>query len=387
MKLLWLTDHPCQPRVRSSADYMDVYWSTDTFLARLTYWSVTQDILLNSRMTNSPVFSVVGILMVNPSGLLFHILSNVIFPLGMVPVYLFSSTSVKGRFISCSLVAFSWVCTEQRLKISGNSSPSSVQIVRRLFSPLMQMSHHSEDVRRPNSVWMMHHLWWCERVCISESVSHVCWICPKVWIGRSSSVVNLPSVIHRALQRSYLFDSFAFVIFGRQQFDGKLWVFTWSIFRWSWDRTVVFFNHFPILSRFSPLRRYQSIVKVVEISHFWYGRKAPSIFILSFFLEVWLVHKRLCFSHHNSMSSSSEIPLSVRSFPSVGCVLCTISPLLFLVFGMSQFLPIFDGNDSWLYWSMTFTNKVSSPVWALFCGLSIIFLRTFVSVCDGCQIH
>ncbi len=58
-----------------AADFMDAYWASATFLARLTYWSVTQDILLNSRMTSSPAFSLVGILIANPSGLLFHSLS------------------------------------------------------------------------------------------------------------------------------------------------------------------------------------------------------------------------------------------------------------------------------------------------------------------------
>jgi hypothetical protein len=54
----------------------------------------------------------------------------------------------------------------------------------------------------------------------------------------------------------------------------------------SWNRTVVFFNHSPILSRLSPLRWYQSLVKVADIAPSWCGRKVPSIFILSFFLEV-----------------------------------------------------------------------------------------------------
>ncbi len=70
----------------------------------------------------------VGILIANPSGLLFHILSTAIFPRGMPALNLFSSASVMGRFISCCMAAFSRVCSEQRLKISGNSSPSSVQI-------------------------------------------------------------------------------------------------------------------------------------------------------------------------------------------------------------------------------------------------------------------
>ncbi len=32
--------------------------------------------------------------------------------------------------------------------------------------------HHLEDVRRPNSLWMIHQHRWCASVCISENVSH-----------------------------------------------------------------------------------------------------------------------------------------------------------------------------------------------------------------------
>jgi hypothetical protein len=89
------------------------------------------------------------------------------------------------------------------------------------------------------------------------------------------------------------------------------------ILRWSWDRTVVFFSHSPILSRLSPFRRYQSLVKVDEIAPCWCGLKDPSLFPLSFDLEVWHAHKRFCFSHHNSVSSNSEIPSSVMSLRSL----------------------------------------------------------------------
>jgi hypothetical protein len=47
-------------------------------------------------MTNSPVFSVVDILMVNPSGLLFHILTTAIVSLGIPTSSLYSSVSVMG---------------------------------------------------------------------------------------------------------------------------------------------------------------------------------------------------------------------------------------------------------------------------------------------------
>jgi hypothetical protein len=89
----------------------------------------------------------------------------------MPALSLFSSVSVMGRFISWSMTVFSRVCATHRLKIFGNSIPNSSLIVWRFFSPLMQMNHHLEDVRRTNSVWMMHQYRWSVSQCISESVS------------------------------------------------------------------------------------------------------------------------------------------------------------------------------------------------------------------------
>ncbi len=37
MKLLLLTNHPWGPSVSSSADFIDAYWATAIFLARMTY--------------------------------------------------------------------------------------------------------------------------------------------------------------------------------------------------------------------------------------------------------------------------------------------------------------------------------------------------------------
>jgi hypothetical protein len=82
-------------------------------------------------------------------------------------LYLFSSSSVMGRIICCSMAAFSRDCAAQRFKIAWNSPPRSVQIVRRHFSRLMQMNHHLADAMRQHR--------WCASVCISESASHVCW--------------------------------------------------------------------------------------------------------------------------------------------------------------------------------------------------------------------
>ena len=56
-----------------------VYCSSGTWLNLTTYWSTTSDILLNSRIQNSPDLVSVGILMTIPSSLLSHILSSVIF--------------------------------------------------------------------------------------------------------------------------------------------------------------------------------------------------------------------------------------------------------------------------------------------------------------------
>jgi hypothetical protein len=56
-----------------------------------------------------------------------------------------------------------------------------------------------------------------------------------------------------------------------------------------------FFQHSPILSRLSTLRRYQSLVKVEEIAPTWCVTKDPSLFSLSLACPSSL--KRFCFSH------------------------------------------------------------------------------------------
>jgi hypothetical protein len=89
---------------------MDTYWTTAT---GVTYWSVTSNIVLNSRMTNSPTVFGVTILIGSPSCLLFHILSSAIVSLGMQDLYLLSSTCVMGHFTSWSIVAYSRVCVTQ----------------------------------------------------------------------------------------------------------------------------------------------------------------------------------------------------------------------------------------------------------------------------------
>ncbi len=56
----------------------EVFFLHGPSFARLTYWSVTELIRLNSRMTSSPPFVFVVFLIANLSGCLFHSLSIVI---------------------------------------------------------------------------------------------------------------------------------------------------------------------------------------------------------------------------------------------------------------------------------------------------------------------
>jgi hypothetical protein len=82
--------------VRCKGDFMVTYWVSTTCFARLTYWSVTQLMCLNSKMTRSPPFASASFLIANPSGRLFHSLSITIVS-SVVPVsYFLFSVSVKG---------------------------------------------------------------------------------------------------------------------------------------------------------------------------------------------------------------------------------------------------------------------------------------------------
>ena len=98
----------------------------------------------------------------------------------------------------------------------------------------------------------------------------------------------------KALRRLHFFDSFSFVILCLPELDAKLCVIAWSTHRCSVDRTVVFFNHSPSLSRLSPFLRYQSPVKVADVTPFWYNKKKSSSFVQSLFLEVWQSQCRDC---------------------------------------------------------------------------------------------
>jgi hypothetical protein len=147
-----------------------------TKISRLYVWSV-------------PMYMrVVVSLIVNPFGLLFHILSTEIVSLGIPSLSLFSSVSVIGLFISWCMTVFPRVYTTHRLRSLETRPPTSSQIVWRFFSPLTEMNRHLEDARRTNSVWMIRQDRWCVRVCISENVSHSCWICPTFEDGYQSLV-------------------------------------------------------------------------------------------------------------------------------------------------------------------------------------------------------
>ena len=109
-----------------------------------------------------------------------------------------------------------------------------------------ESSFKLEDVRRTNSVWMMQQHRWCVRVCITESDSHLYWIWPNVWIGKSSSVVNRPSsVLLKTSTEVATIRFFPFVILCRHLFDGNLCVFSLNILHWSWDQTVAFLDTPP----------------------------------------------------------------------------------------------------------------------------------------------
>jgi hypothetical protein len=89
MKLFCFTVHPWNPRVRCRSDFMDAYLVSATCFARLTCWSVTQLMCLNSRMTSSPPFFSVDFLIANPSGRLFLSL----------PIAIVSSVVPASRFL------------------------------------------------------------------------------------------------------------------------------------------------------------------------------------------------------------------------------------------------------------------------------------------------
>ncbi len=136
MKLFWVTVHPWRSSVYCRDDFKGLYWTSATCFARLTYWSVTQLMCLNSRMTSSPPFVSVGFLIAIPSGRFFHSLSNAIV----------SSLIVRGWWPTCDVAAFSRSCTEQLLKIARNSASSSQALPSHVY---LWRNRHPEN--RSNS--------------------------------------------------------------------------------------------------------------------------------------------------------------------------------------------------------------------------------------------
>ncbi len=153
---------------------------------------------LNSSRQITPVLVFVGILNAIPSGLLFQSRSWATCSCG-IPVFLhISSTWVKGRLNSVSLPSLQSVCSVHWSKTTGNSWSSSFHTVRKHFSLLIHTKRHLEGARCENSPCMSRQHRWCVIVWSSEKDSHVCWMWPKVWMGRAPSVVNLPCDFHNA---------------------------------------------------------------------------------------------------------------------------------------------------------------------------------------------
>ena len=90
----------------------------------------------------------------------------------------------------------------------------------------MHMNLHLEEVSLASSPWInRQHPWWVQwtTVWVSVRPSHVCWIWPRSCSGRSASVVNRFSFIHRAFHKSHLLDSLPFLILWIHVLDGNLW--------------------------------------------------------------------------------------------------------------------------------------------------------------------
>ena len=222
-----------------------------------------------------PVFDSVGGRNAIPSGLSHQNLVWTIVSLFRSSRANFDSVCVSGRFISRSLTVFHIEFSVRFSHwMSSLKSSSSYQIVSSFFSPEIHMNLQLGETSRASSPWINHqHLWW-DVVWSSAKVSHVCWIWPRSWSGRSASVVKRLSFIQRDLDRSHLLDSFPFVILWYiwiQTLDGKLLEMVCSILRWSWEFTEVPFSHSPSFLLYSPGLRSQSVVYVAVIDPFWWN--------------------------------------------------------------------------------------------------------------------
>ena len=87
------------------------------------------------------------------------------------------------------LVSCGWVLHLRRgprsLRITSSWVKGCLNSIWKHFSLLIQMTSHLEDTKREISPCMSHQHLWCVIVWSSERVSQVCWMWPKVWIGRT----------------------------------------------------------------------------------------------------------------------------------------------------------------------------------------------------------
>ncbi len=251
----------------------DTYWSSTVRFALVMYRSQTSDIRLCSTMQKTSVLFPTGGRIVIPSG---HNHQNL-------------------SFVTTSFGWSSWIF---------------LSYVWRYFSREMYKNFHSGVENRASSPWISRQYWWWASMWVVDKVSQVCWIWPKVCSGRSFSVLNRSSVIQRDLHRSYLSDSFFFVILWIQTLDGNVWEFVRIILLWSCDITEVNFIHSPNSSRPSPSRRNQSTVNVNVIGLFWCCMNSPSSLFLSRFLDSWITPRRVVSFVQMFLSSSISCPSS-----------------------------------------------------------------------------
>ena len=118
---------------------------------------MTSDILLNSRMTNSPCLVSLDILIAIPSVRLFHSLDSAIVCRGTPVANVSLSSEVRGCSISCFSTVNHRDCSEHKLNTSGYSCVSSVDIVRSFFSLSVKINFHLTEVKRDNSPWISRH--------------------------------------------------------------------------------------------------------------------------------------------------------------------------------------------------------------------------------------
>jgi len=187
-------------------------------LALIRYWSVISDIRLYSRMQNTSALFPIGGRTAIPSGLIRQNLCFVI-------------------------VSLEW------------SSRTPSDSCRVHFFPRMHKNFQSGDANRSSSPWIRSQYWWWTSMWDTDRASQVCWMWPRLCLGRSFAVENRPSASQKALHMSHLSDSFPCVILRIHVVDGTLCDVACSILLWSCDLTEVIFIHSPNISLPFPSRR------------------------------------------------------------------------------------------------------------------------------------